>query len=269
MLNFFQVKNDLPAISPEVIFSIYGYPISSSVLSGFVILLAIAVFCFVIVRKYFSIKPGKGQTFVEILYDGMIDMITQITASRAMSEKIFPLIGALFVFIGVSNLIELIPGLGSITFGGKNIFRAPVSDFSTTFALAFAMVIVIQIASIKSWGIFGYFGKYFQFGEIFKGFKKGMGEGMISIINFLIGLMDIISEIAKVISLSFRLFGNIYAGQVMAVIIMGALAFALPALWSTLSILFGLVQAIVFGSLVAAYYMIALKPQENNNISDS
>lgn len=77
--------------------------------------------------------------------------------------------------------------------------------------------------------------------------------------------MDIISEIAKVISLSFRLFGNIYAGQVMAVIIMGALAYALPAVWSSLGILFGLVQAIVFGSLVAAYYMIALKPPEESS----
>ncbi|PJE73961.1 MAG: hypothetical protein COV02_00335 [Candidatus Terrybacteria bacterium CG10_big_fil_rev_8_21_14_0_10_41_10] len=263
MLNFLQVKSDLPAISPEVIFNVGDFPVSSSVLLGFAILMAIAVFCFVCVKKYFSIKPGSGQTFVEILYEGMIGMITQITASRSMSEKMLPLIGSLFIFIGISNLIELIPGIGSITFGGKAIFRAPTSDFNTTFALAFAMILVIQAASIKSWGLFGYFGKYFQFKEIFKGFRNNMGEGMMSIINFLIGLMDIISEVAKVISLSFRLFGNIYAGQVMAVIIMGALAYALPAVWSSLGILFGVVQAIVFGSLVAAYYMIALKPESN------
>lgn len=265
MLNFLQVKSDLPAISPEVVFSVYGFPVSSSVLLGFAILLAVAFFCFFLIKKYFSIKPGSGQTFVEILYESMVDMITQITASRAMSEKMLPLIGSLFIFIGISNLIELLPGLGSVTFGDKAIFRAPTSDFNMTFALALAMILVIQAASIKSWGIFGYVGKYFQVKGIFDGFRKNMGEGMMSIINFLIGLMDIISEIAKVISLSFRLFGNIYAGQVMAVIIMGALAYALSAVWSSLGILFGLVQAIVFGSLVAAYYMIALKPPEESS----
>lgn len=264
MINFLQVKNELPAISPDVIFHVKGFPISSSVLLGFAIMSAIAVFCFIFIKKYFSIKPGKSQTFVEMLYEGMIDLISQITASKTMSEKMLPLIGSLFIFIGISNLIEIIPIFGSITFGGKAVFRSPTSDFNTTFALAFAMLLVVQVASIKSWGIFGYFGKYFQFGGVIKGFRTSLGEGMMSIINFLIGLMDIISEIAKVISLSFRLFGNIYAGQVMAVIIMGALAYALPAGWSILGILFGAVQAIVFGSLIAAYYMIALKPQESS-----
>ena len=262
MLDIIQVQREIPAIGPDTVFTLFGFPVTSSLLLGIAIMLAIGLFGFFIIKRKYGAHPSKSQTLVEIMYEGMVDLIDQITDNRAISEKVIPLVGALFVFIGISNLIELIPGLTSITYGGTAIFRSPTTDFNTTFGLALAMVIVVQIASIKSWGIFGFLGKYFQFKQVYVGFRKGFGAGIMSIIEFLIGLLDIISEIAKVISLSFRLFGNLYAGQVLAVIILGFVASLLPTLWSGLGILFGVVQAIVFGALVTAYYTIGLKPEE-------
>ena len=88
-------------------------------------------------------------------------------------------------------------------------------------------------------------------------------EGFIAFIEFLIGLLDIFAELAKVVSLSFRLFGNMFAGEVLAVLILGSLAYLLPALWLSMSILFAAVQAIVFGALAAVYYTLSLKPEDN------
>jgi F-type H+-transporting ATPase subunit a len=174
----------------------------------------------------------------------------------------FSLVTALFLYIGVANLITIIPGVASVTYEGVSIFRSPTSDFNTTLGLALAMVVLIQLYAFKQFGFWGYVGKFIQLSGIIKGFKQGVGAGFMAIINFLIGLLDIVSEAAKVVSLSLRLFGNIYAGEVLAVIVLGALAYILPATWMALNILFALVQAVVFGALVAAYYSIAVTVEE-------
>ena len=124
------------------------------------------------------------------------------------------------------------------------------------------MVILTHVASIRDWGIFGHLGKYFKFKEVILGFKKSFGAGMAAIIDFLIGLLDIVSEIAKTISLSLRLFGNMYAGEVLTVVIFAGLAYGLPSAWLAMNLLVAVVQTIVFGSLTAAYYMLAVKPEE-------
>ena len=86
----------------------------------------------------------------------------------------------------------------------------------------------------------------------------------MGIINFLIGLLDIITEVARVISLSIRLFGNMFAGEMLTVIILGFVAYGLPVVWMSMSLLVGVIQAMVFGSLTAAYYMLAVQNIEEN-----
>lgn len=257
----FRFSRDITGVHPEVIINIGGFQVTNSTLLSFGILIILGLFCYFIVRKY-KIQPNKSQTAVELLYEGMINFITQITASREESKKIFPLIATIFVYIGISNLITLIPGISAIQYDGRSIFRSPTTDFNTTFGLALGAVILLQVVSIADWGFWGHLGKFFKFKDIYLGFKKGLGDGFMSIIDFLIGLLDIVGEIAKVISLSLRLFGNMYAGEVLATLILGAFAYVLPITWSAMSILSGVVQALVFGSLVTAYYMLAIKPKD-------
>ena len=80
--------------------------------------------------------------------------------------------------------------------------------------------------------------------------------------------MDLVGEIAKIISLSFRLFGNVYAGQVLAIIIMGSIAYVVPTLWTIMSGFTGILQGMVFASLVAVYYTLSLKPVPEAHIND-
>jgi len=258
-MNFLQVAGDIPSLQPPVLFHIGSWPITSSLMLIWLILLLTIVVVRVLF-KILSLRPGIYQNIFEVLYESMLKLVDQITSSRKISEKIFPLIATLFLFIGVSNLITLIPGLTSLTYNGKEIFRSPTTDFNTTFALALAMLILIQVQSIRDWGIFGYIGRFIQIKPLILSFKQGLGAGLTAFINFLIGFLDIVSEIAKVVSLSMRLFGNIFAGEVLTVIIMAGLAYALPAVWMAMGILTGVVQALVFGSLVAAYYTISLNP---------
>jgi len=149
---------------------------------------------------------------------------------------------------------------------GSQIFRTPTADFNTTFGLAFGSIFIIQLVGIKEWGLFGHIGKFLQFKEVFLGFKKGFSFGSTALISFFVGLLDIIGEIAKVISLSLRLFGNMYAGEVLTIVLFGSLAYLLPSLWLAMGLLSAVVQAMVFGSLVTVYYAMALKPDEEKNI---
>ncbi|MDP2629680.1 MAG: FoF1 ATP synthase subunit a [Candidatus Harrisonbacteria bacterium] len=260
--SFFQIKGAIPDVAPDVIFTLFGWPISNSALAIFLILISVALFSFLVVRKFKLIPTGKLQHAVEMFYEGMVSLIVQIAGTRKKAEDILPIIASLFVFVGLANLFSFIPGISSVTFGGTPVFRTPTSDFNTTFSMALAMIVFIQFAAIRRSGLFQYFGRFFQFKKVFLGFKKSVGEGFLALIEFFVGLLDIISELAKILSLSLRLFGNIYAGEVLLVVMFAGLAFLLPSVWMSLSLFFGLIQAVVFGALAAAYYASAIEEDE-------
>ncbi|MDH5442178.1 MAG: F0F1 ATP synthase subunit A [Candidatus Nomurabacteria bacterium] len=253
------IIRDITPLEPETIFSIAGFPIANTTITIWLITLIFIVLALVVAGT-FKLRPTKFQVFIEMIYEQVVGLVDQITNDRYHSKKIFPIIGAIFVYLVVANLISIIPGLTEITLNGAPIFRSPTADFNTTFGLALGAVIAINIVSIRDWGLLGHLGKFFRFREVYQGFRQGMASGFTALIDFFVGLLDIIGEIAKVVSLALRLFGNMYAGQVLMIIIFGALAFVIPSIWLAMNIFVGILQAMVFSALVAAYYMLAIKP---------
>ncbi len=260
MTEFLQLKREVTPIAPEVLGFIGGLPITNSFMASVLVALVIALVGLIVVPR-FRERPGIFQSLAELAYEAMVGLIAQITSSMKLARDVVPLVTALFVFIGLANLLGIIPGLSSITWGGISLFRTPTSDFNTTVGLALGVVLLIQIDSIRVWGPVGYFLRFFKFKELYQGVRGGASAFATAVIEFLIGLLDIFSEIAKVISLSFRLFGNMFAGEVLMVLLLGAFAFVIPAFWLSMSMLFALVQAIVFGALATAYYTLAMKDE--------
>ncbi|OIO20158.1 MAG: hypothetical protein CO029_03850 [Candidatus Magasanikbacteria bacterium CG_4_9_14_0_2_um_filter_41_10] len=259
---FFQVQSEQSGVQPEIIFSVGSLPVTNAMFMG---IFMTVIFCVLALytRRSLRLVPSKFQMIIEIVFTGFASLIEQITGNRKAAIQLLPLIGALFLFLGFGNLFALLPGLTAITYKGISVFRTPTNDFNMTFSIALAMVLLTQLASMRAWGFFGHLGKYFKFKDVYHGFKKGVGAGFLSIIDFLIGLLDIVSEVAKVVSLSLRLFGNMYAGDVLAAILLGAFAAIVPVPWLAMNLLVGVLQAMVFGSLTAAYYTLAIeKPDE-------
>ncbi|PIR77265.1 MAG: hypothetical protein COU30_03440, partial [Candidatus Magasanikbacteria bacterium CG10_big_fil_rev_8_21_14_0_10_38_6] len=238
----FQVQTEAPNIQPETVFTIGNFMVTNAMLLGTVITILALIVCLYITKTH-KLKPTKLQTAVELMVESFINLIAQIAGSKSLAQKLLPLIGALFLFIGISNIITLVPGISALTYNSIPLFRTPTNDFNTTFSIALAMVILAQFMSIKEFGFFGHVGKYIKWKGIIQGFKKGIMEGFIAIIDFFIGLLDIVSEIAKVISLSLRLFGNMFAGEMLASVLLGTFAFLLPAPWVGMNLLVGLLQA--------------------------
>lgn len=261
-MGIFQIDREITEIAPDVIFRIADFPITNTFLMIVLIIVLLSIFA-AWLNKRISIVPGRFQLSVEVIYEEMLSLVGEITGDRERSKFIFPLIGSVFVYIGLANLIGFVPGVTSFTYEGASLFRIATTDFNTTFGLALGMVVLFNFLSLKQWGFFSYVGRFVKFKELIAGFKQGIGPGFLALIEFFVGLLDIISEFAKIISLSMRLFGNIYAGEVLAVIILGAFAYGLPTVWMVMSMLFAVVQAVVFGALAVAYYDMSVAPSES------
>jgi F-type H+-transporting ATPase subunit a len=129
-------------------------------------------------------------------------------------------------------------------------FRAPSSDLNLTFALALISVILTQVFGVWELGL-GYFGKFFQFGSFA---KKGFGLGLI---DFFMGIIELISEVAKILSFAFRLFGNIFAGEVIMIIMSSLVSLLLVIIFFGLEIFVGFIQAFVFFILSLVFFSMA------------
>lgn len=253
---------ELTSIHPEIVFSIGNFGIANSTLMILliaIIFLSIGIFS---VRK-FALIPGKFQVGFEMVYEQIFGLVEQITGSKKETEKIFPIIGTILVYFAVSNVIAFIPGLTDISYNGIALFRTPTSDINTVLGVSISAVIALNLVALKEWGIRDYIGIYLPIKNIYTGFKKSLMDGFVALVDLFVGVLNIVGELAKTISLSFRLFGNVYAGQVLSIIIMGGLAYGLPAVWTVMSLFTGLLQGMVFASLVAVYYTLTLKPNRD------
>lgn len=260
MLDFLRIQRESVDVAPHVFEQIGGIPITNTLLAA--VLVTVLIFLFgVYAKNRFQLVPGPIQNAFGALYEAMLTLIQQITTERSLAREIFPLVGALFVYIGLANIVPLIPGVKSITATGESLFRTPTSDINLPLGLAAAMLILVQVRATAEVGVLSYLGRFFKFKELVAGFRSGLKDGFLALVEFFVGLLDIIAEFAKVISLSFRLFGNMFAGELLAVLILGAIAYGLPAIWLSLNLLFAVVHALVFGALVAGYYTLAVRAE--------
>jgi len=255
------IERELISIEPEIIFKLFGFNIANSTLLILLIFSLILFFSIFTVKK-FKLNPTSVQVISELVYEKLMDFIKELTNRHPHSEKIFPIIASILIYFVISNIITIIPGLSNITYNEMSIFRTPTSDINTVIGVAFAAVVVINLVAIKEEGFFSFMGNFFKFKEVFLGFKKSFGDGLLAMIDFFVGLLDIIGEFAKIASLSFRLFGNVFAGEILAMIILGSFVYVLPAIWSMYSGFVGILQGVVFASLVAVYYGLSVKPRE-------
>ena len=260
--NLLQIHEHIPNINQNVIFEVGPFAFGSSTMTMILFVLIFSVIS-IFVKRYKMI-PGKVQSLFELLFEFVYNFIYSIIGNREKAKKVLPYIGTIFIFILFSNLIFLIPGVFNWTINGNHLLSASTADFNTTFALALSAILLINFSSIKTNGLLSHLGHFIQISAIVKGFRKSVGDGFIGIIHFFVGIIEIIGEVAKIISLSLRLFGNIFAHEVLTVIILGALSIGLPAIWMGFGILVGVVQAIVFTALISVYYSLMHKENKEH-----
>lgn len=259
ILEFIKVKRDIAEIAPTFVGSIGGVQVSNTTTYGILIILVVVLV--VISLSGFRVAQGKitgYQLFVEWLYESAHGLIRQIAGSNAITKLIFPIVGSVFIYILLANLLGSIPGIGSITAHGQTLFRAATGDINTTLPLALCSVLLIHIYTIRYMGAKAFFDGIFHFSEI----KASLGSGIKGVGSLILALfnvfLDLVGECAKILSMSLRLFGNMFAGDVLMTILLGIVSIGIPALWLGMSLLSALVQAVVFTSLISIFFSLSL-----------
>jgi F-type H+-transporting ATPase subunit a len=233
-------------ISPCLLFTIAGFPVTNTVVTT-LITDAILIALVLIVGRAITLKPGKLQNVIEVVSDYFRETAEGIAGERAIF--IYPWVLSFFLFIIVSNLVAQIPGFESIRFytptsghHGHAFLRAATSDLNLTLALASVSVVITNILAIKYTGIKFYIGRFISF-KIFP-------------ILLFVGLLEIVNELAKFVSFSFRLFGNIFAGEQVMATMYGLCPIGLPLPFIGLELMVAVIQAIVFAMLTMAFMHI-------------
>ena len=261
--NFFHINEEIPAISSPVLGNIGFFTIATSTTTILFITILFIALAMTIAKS--KLIPGKFQALMEIFYEVVFKFVASTVGNEERAKIILPYVGAIMVYLLVANLLPMFPGVASlyVIINGEHVplLRGATTDFNTTFGMALAVVVTMQIIGIREQGTFGYLSHFIQIKQVYKGFKKSIGDGMFSVVGFFVGLIEIISEVAKILSLSLRLFGNMFAHEVLTVILLGAFSIAVPALWMGMGLLVGIVQSIVFVALVTVYYSMVLKKE--------
>ena len=225
------------SIKAEELFKIGSFGVTNSLFLTFIVSAILIVFSILIYKKI-NIIPGRLQSAVEMAMEWFLGLMESTLGSSKKAERYFPLIATIFIFIMFSNLLGIFPGVGSFTIknGSKVVpfFRSPAADLNFTLAFAVISVIVTNILGAMAVGFFPHIKKYLNFQNPIK---------------FFIGILEIVSEIAKIISLSFRLFGNVFAGEVLLTIIFFLVPYFIPLPFLFLELFVGLIQAFLFAML--------------------
>jgi F-type H+-transporting ATPase subunit a len=229
----------------EPLFQIGPLTFTNSMLTSVLVGLALVIGSLVMYRRW-SLVPGRFQAVVEMGM-GFIYTLSVGTAGEKVGRRIFPLVGTFFIFILMANWGGLLPGYGVITFHNFEghdvpLLRPANSDLNTTVAMALISVGTVQIMSISARGILGYIKEFFE---------------PISFMSIILFPVHVVGEISHIISLSVRLFGNIFAGETLTIVMYVLLPLVVPAMFLGLEMLFGFIQAMIFTVLSIGYIALA------------
>lgn len=260
-------------IFAEPIFNVGGINITNSLLVSWIIVFLI-IAAGIFIKRKLNFVPGKLQNILEIIIEQFLEIFDSVTGSREKSLKFFPFVFTFFIFILLNNWFGLLPGVGSIgkvvVENGERVFvpflRGGMADLNTTLALAIIGVVASHILGVVFVGIWHHLGKFVNIKALIDVPKKAFKDPAILIVNpikVFVGLLEIIGEAAKVASLSFRLFGNVFAGEVLLASMSAILAFGLPVPFMFLEVLVGLIQALIFAMLVLVYLTINTTAEEH------
>lgn len=247
-------------LAPDVLGEVFGLPITSTLLTVW-LTMAVLLTLAVVLKIRLALTPGKMQSAMELLIGTVFDYMSDTLESKNLAKKFFPLIMTIFLFILLMNWIGLLPGVDSIGVYKEvesheevvsklvPFFHPPATDLNITIAFAIIAFVAIEFAGVAMLGVWKYAGKFINFR---------------SPLAFAIGLIELLSELARLISFSFRLFGNIFAGKTLLLVVMFlATPYILPIPLIAYELFVGFIQAFIFAILTLFFIKIAISEAEH------
>jgi F-type H+-transporting ATPase subunit a len=246
----------------------FGFPITNSMVVSWIVAVGLIVFAQRSTRRMSQV-PGGAQNLFEWLIEGLYGLLESIIG-RHLVERTFWFFATIFIFILASNWVGLIPGVGTIGWGHQTehgfiieqpLLRGANADLNMTLAMALVFFACWIVWALQEVGVGGVFKELFAP----KGDTTGVLRLLMIVVFFAAGCLEIVSILFRPVSLSFRLYGNVFAGEnmleTMATIVPG-LGWLLPIPFYFMELLVGLVQALVFMLLTAVFTLLICQHHE-------
>ena len=263
-------KHELPLYAVELA-RIGKFPITNSMVVTWIVAAALIIFARRAMRNPKQVPEG-AQNFWEWLVESLHKFLENIIG-HDLVQKTFWFFATIFILILFCNWFGLIPGVGTIGWGHKDaagnfvvtnpLFRGANADLNMTFAMAMVFFLCWTVWAIQANGVGGFLMHIFGA----KGNTTGALKVLMVVVFFIVGILEVVSILFRPVSLSFRLFGNIYAGESMLEAmaqIVPALAWLIPIPFYFLEVLVGMVQALVFMLLTAVFTLLITQHDESH-----
>jgi len=232
-------------LKPEVLGYLGPLPITNTLFVSWIVVFLLLILS-ILVRLKVKLIPDGFQNLMEMVVEAGFTQVESLAGNK--TAVFFPIVMTFFLFIFVGNWIGLLPGFNTITFKGVPLLRSLNSDLNMTLGLALLSAVITHFFAIKYLGIKAYLKRWVSLNPIF----------------LFVGILEIVSEFTKIVSLSFRLFGNIFAGEVVLSTVSSIFAFLVPLPFYFLEIVVGFVQAAVFMMLTLVFMVLLTEKQETH-----
>ena len=274
--SWIKVSQPEPKLPAEAVTHVFGWPITNSMIGAWISMVVLVVISIAATRKM-KLIPSGLQNFIEYALNSLLNFC-QSVAGEKNGRRFFPVVATIFLFVITNAWLSLIPGFGSILVIERgheeiHLLRGANTDINMPLALAIVSFVAIEYFGIRSLGGFRYLKKFVNvsqlgsgLGLLFRGkVKAAFGKLLFGGIDIFVGALEALSEVVRVVSFTFRLFGNMTAGEILLLIasFLVPWIFALP--FYGLEILVGFVQALIFGGLTLVFLTMAVASHDEHS----
>lgn len=248
MITHFAATEPHISLAAEEVFKLGPVSITNSIVLGVIGIIVTVALLWYVASK---LKQGKRNFLTGVVqwaFEGFLTQAEDIIGDKKTARRIFPLAITMFFVILVTYWLSVLPGVGAVTFNGVPLFRALPADLNFTFALAIITIVASQVYAVQKHGFFGNIGRYLK-----NPFKDPIGAFE--------GILEFVGEFSRLVALSFRLFGNAFAGEVLLLLIAILTSYAASVVlpfFMAFELFIGFIQAYVFFVLTLIFTSLAL-----------
>ncbi len=267
-LKWMSVGRPEPHLPAPVLFHIFGLPVTNTILAGWITVVFLVLVSWLITR-HMKLVPGRVQAAFEAIVGWVYDLC-QSTAGEVNGRKFFPVVATIFLFVAFNAWLSLIPGYGSILLGQNELIRGANTDINTPLAIALISFVFVAYFGLKLLGI-KWLKQYFDVGPLFRGIGrifKGKFDFMAifsGVIDAFVGFLELLSRFITIISFTFRLFGNMTAGEILLLVTAYLIPWVLAVPFYGLEILIGFIQGLIFAGLTLVFATMAVTPHQEES----
>jgi F-type H+-transporting ATPase subunit a len=269
----FQVPKPTVDLPAEPVCHIGHFSVTNTLIASWFTIIVLVVLSLFLTRKM-QLIPGKRQAMAEAIVEGLLNFVESVAGKRH-ARALFPGVATIFLYVISNAYLALFPFFGSIGIiehDGKfaPLFRAANTDVNVPLSIAIMSFIFVETWGMRALGVSHYLSEFINFRQMVEGLKqllKGkLGQGVMNIvfgfINLFVGVLEIFSHLTRMLSFTFRLFGNMTAGEILILVssFLIPLVFTIP--FYGLELLIGLIQALIFSGLTLVFGTIAVSPHE-------